>query len=180
MFRVRENSRMDKWFEKFAYRKITDSFDDRFLCELHFNRLDLLRIRPWDQMPLKHPIMADRKVVPVYFNQRSVQKWNTIAELKDLREHYKRCLNLYNWKVDMGHLKCTLQCTINSNSLVIRYSLVVYIFDGDERIKSKKMENAFLIGGKIKSWSKLRGLMRYCERHERLPRNATVQTNSIE
>lgn len=162
---------MERWIEEFAYRKIKEPFDERFICETHFNRLDILRIKPWNQEPLKSALLADRKVFPVYFNQRSVLKWNTICDLKEIREHYKRCLSTYLWDIEAFHQRCVLKCKKNSNKIVIQLSLKVHIYENDEEINSIKISQAFLCDEKIKFWPKLRGLMQYLEQHDRLPRD---------
>lgn len=169
MFRIREGSRMEKWIEKFTYRKIKEHFDERFICENHFHKLDILRISPWDQKPLKVALLTDRKVVPIYFNQISVRKWNTINDYANIRDLYKHCLYLKNWDLESLIPKAIFNCKKNDNTIVIQPTLYVHYYNKGVWIRSKKLDKCFTVDGKIKYWSRLRGLMRYCETKELQP-----------
>lgn len=163
MFRIRKGSKMEKWIEKHSYRRINEPLDDRFICEVHFNRLDILRIAPWNQKPLKTALLTDRNVMPIYFNQISVRKYNTIEEFKDIRAHYKRCLDTRHWTFESFFPKLVMRCTKNANSLVIQPSLYVHYYNDGAQMMNKKLDKNFTTKGKVKSWSRLRGLMRYLE-----------------
>lgn len=171
-FRVRKGSRMEKWIERFCYRTITEPDDERFICETHFNRLDILRIGPWNEKPLRVALLTDRNVLPIYFNQVSVRKWNTITDFKDIREHYKRCLSSYHWDIEVSHKKLVMKCKKNKNSIEVMCSLYVHMYCGGKEVESIKIQLHFLEGGKIKYWTRLRGLMRYFETHDKLVRNS--------
>lgn len=137
------------------------------ICEVHFIKEDY--VREYDEKGLPLLKLINESVTPTFVNYEECFVNNQIGSYTDFLMEYHKCLNTQpNWNMEATEDEVTFMLKNFEVVIRVKSSMMVVVQDGSSTFEQGSILESHLNNGIVEYWSKMRGLMLFCEENSPL------------